>query len=193
VPRQPTQKAKPSDNTVLRVIVGSVPVTRFPGPLARRLNQICLTAMAEALRPLDLAPLHWSMLAYACNERGIDQSGLAARVAVDRANAGILIDQLESRGLVERRVDPSDRRARQVVPTATGAALYKRLSSQIIALQHGILEAALTKSEANTLLDLLVRVIQANERRVRPGAGRRKRVRRQADREANILETPNSR
>jgi MarR family transcriptional regulator, temperature-dependent positive regulator of motility len=169
---------------ILRVLVGSVPVTRFPGPLARRLNQICLTAMAEALQSVELAPLQWSMLAYVCNEPGIDQSGLAARVAVDRANAGILIDQLESRALVERSVHPSDRRVRQVAPTKTGAALYRRLSPQIIRVQQGILEAALTKAETNQLLELLVRVIQANEQRARPGGGRRKR-----DRTATTLQT----
>lgn len=162
---------------ILRVLVGSVPVTRFPGPLARRLNQICLTAMAEALQPVELAPLEWSILAYVCNEPGIDQSGLAARVAVDRVNAGLLIDELEARALVERKVHPSDRRVRQIAPTKTGAALYRRLSPQIVKLQYGILEAALTKAEANRLLELLVRVIQANEQRARPGGGRRKRAR----------------
>jgi hypothetical protein len=83
-----------SSGSVLHVVVGSVPVTRFPGPLARRLNQICLTAMADALQPVELAPLQWSMLAYVCNEPELDQTALATRVAVDRANAGILIDQL---------------------------------------------------------------------------------------------------
>jgi MarR family transcriptional regulator, temperature-dependent positive regulator of motility len=170
-----------SSGSILHVVVGSVPVTRFPGPLARRLNQICLTAVADALRPLDLAPLQWSMLAYVCNEPELDQTGLAARVAVDRANAGILIDQLESRGLVERRVHPDDRRIRQVLPTKAGAALYKRLSPEIIALQHSILEAALTKAEASTLLDLMIRVIRANEGRARPGGGRRKRLIRPSD------------
>lgn len=185
-------RAKPANELILRVVVGAVPVTRFPGPLARRLNQICLNAMAEALRPLELVPLQWSMLAYVCNEEGIDQGGLAARVAVDRANAGILIDQLESRGLVERRVHPNDRRARHVAPTASGAALYRRLSPRIIELQRNILELALTKAEANTLLDLLVRVIQANEQRSRPGGGRRERVSRKSDRAATTVETSNS-
>jgi DNA-binding MarR family transcriptional regulator len=137
--------------------------------------------MGDTLRPLELAPLQWSMLAYVCNEPELDQTALATRVAVDRANAGILIDQLVARGLVERRVHPDDRRVRQVVPTKAGATLYKRLSPEIIVLQHSILEAALTKAEANTLLDLLIRVIQANESRARPGGGRRKRQSRRPD------------
>ena len=170
-----------SSGSVLHVAVGSVPVTRFPGPLARRLNQICLTAMADTLRPQELAPLQWSMLGYVCNEPELDQTALATRVAVDRANAGILIDQLESRGLVERRLHPDDRRVRQIAPTKAGATLYKRLTPEIIVLQRSILEAALTKAEANTLLDLLVRVVQANESRARPGGGRRKRQIRRPD------------
>ena len=121
---------------ILRVLVGSVPVTRFPGPLARRLNQICLTAMAEALQPVELAPLEWSIVAYVCNEPGIDQSGLAARVAVDRVNAGLLIDELEARALVERRVILVIG-GRQIAPTKTGAALYRRLSPQLCtSVQH---------------------------------------------------------
>src|SRR6516225_7027722 len=88
------------------VLVGAVPVRPVPSPLARRFNQVCLTAMAEALRPEDLTPLQYAVVAYLRDEPHIDQKGLAARLAVDRTNAGLLVDQLEDRGIVQRLPNP---------------------------------------------------------------------------------------
>ena len=159
---------------ILPILIGSVSVRPYAAPIARRFHQVCLSATAEALELEDLVPLQWGVLAELNAEPGIDQSGLAARLGVDRTNAGLLVDDLEKRGIVERRMHPKDRRVRQLALTSQGAALFARVSPRIIALQHSILEAALTKAEAKTLLDLLVRVIQANERHARPGGGRRK-------------------
>jgi DNA-binding MarR family transcriptional regulator len=133
--------------------------------------------MAEALRPEDLTPLQYAVVAYLRDEPHIDQKGLAARLAVDRTNAGLLVDQLEDRGIVQRLPNPDDRRVWLLRLTPLGDTLFARLAPIVRAVQTNILERALTRKEANTLLDLLVRVIQANEELARPGGGRRKRAR----------------
>src|SRR5215207_6668109 len=91
-----------------------VPLRLAPMPLARRFLQICTTAMAESLEGEDLTPLQYGVLAYVWGEPDVDQIGLAARVGIDRNNASLLVDQLEAKGQLVRRVGATDRRVRQL-------------------------------------------------------------------------------
>jgi DNA-binding MarR family transcriptional regulator len=51
------------------------------------------------------------------------QLALALHLGVDRTVMTYLLDDLEAAGLIERRPDPADRRARQVVATRQGTKL----------------------------------------------------------------------
>ena len=153
---------------------GTPPVHRVPAPLARRFDQICIAILAEAFAGEDLTPLEFAVLRYVEEEPGIDQSGLSDRIAVDRNNTSLLINRLESRGLVERRVNGDDRRARLLYLTPDGNRLHDRVRPKSYAGQQRML-SVLKPAEKELLLDLLVRVIEANRVLARPGAGRRKR------------------
>lgn len=78
---------------------------------------------------------------------GCSQSALAERVGLDGSSLVRLIDLLEARGLVERRVDPADRRARHLVLTAPGraeiAALRERLRKVEVQMLADLDDAAL--------------------------------------------------
>jgi DNA-binding MarR family transcriptional regulator len=152
----------------------TVPIRRNPVALARRLFQIGMAVAAEALGTTDLTPLQYAILAYLSDEPDLDQAGLAARVGVDRTNIGLLAQQLEAKGLVSRRVNGDDRRARLLRLTPRGVKLFQLVGPRARAAQNGIL-APLAPADRGLLIDLLVRVIQANESYVRPGAGRRRR------------------
>lgn len=52
---------------------------------------------------------------------------LAKHMSCDASYATALADRLEERGLVERRVSATDRRVRELVPTAEGVAAQGRL------------------------------------------------------------------
>src|SRR2546425_7294868 len=152
-------------------------VRRVPIALARRFSQICTAAAAESLAGSDLTPQEFGVLAYInkiVGEPEIDQSSLAARLGIDHAHTSLRIDRLESRGLLERRVNGDDRRARLLRLTRRGENLFARLGPQTRAGQERIL-AVLAPAERELLLDLLVRVIENNRELARPGAGRRKR------------------
>ena len=101
--------------------------------------------------------------------------GLAARLGIDRNNVGVILAELEIRELLERRVDPADKRARRLYLTPKGERLYRRLVPENSAANERIL-APLSARERETLFDLLIRIIQANAIYARPGAGRRKRA-----------------
>lgn len=155
----------------------AVPVLRLATPVARRFYQICLSMVADSLAEADLVPLHYGTMTYLnkeTGEPGIDQVGLAARLGVDRNNVGVILMELEARGLVDRRLDPGDQRARRLYLTPKGEKLYQQLRPQNSMANERIL-APLSPSERELLLDLLIRVIQANAIYARPGAGRRKR------------------
>ena len=153
------------------------PVRRIPLALARRFFQICTSASAEAVTEADLTPLEFAMMAYVNSTDGepdLDQSALAARLGVDRNSTSLLAGRLESKGLLERRASVADRRARLVRLTPRGEKLFVKLHSTAVELQQQVLDV-LDPAEADVLLDLLVRVIEANPDRARPGTGRRKR------------------
>src|SRR5437870_2199551 len=153
------------------------PVRRVPLALARRFLQICTTAGAEAVSKAALTPQEFAVMAYVNSTDGepdLDQSALAARLGVDRNSTSLLVGSLESKGLLERRVNGADRRARLVRLTPRGEKLFTKLHPQAIEHQQQVLDV-LDPAEREVLLDLLVRVIEANRDLARPGAGRRKR------------------
>ncbi|WP_231924233.1 MarR family winged helix-turn-helix transcriptional regulator [Micromonospora chokoriensis] len=54
------------------------------------------------------------------------QGALATRLAIDRTVLTYVIDDLENAGLIERKRDPQDRRARRIVATDRGrVALFE--------------------------------------------------------------------
>jgi len=152
-------------------------IRRIPLALARRFFQICTSASAEAVTQADLTPLEFAVMAYVNSidgEPDLDQSALAARLGVDRNSTSLLVGSLESKGLVDRRVSDTDRRARLVRLTPRGERLFAKLHPKAVELQQHVLDV-LDPAERVLLIDLLVRVIEANPDRARPGAGRRKR------------------
>jgi MarR family transcriptional regulator, temperature-dependent positive regulator of motility len=150
-----------------------LPSHRVPAHLARRFHQICLGVTAETLVNEDLTPMLWGVLSAVLEEPGSGQWQLAARIGVDAATFGQMIESLEQKGLVIREVDPDDRRARQLYGTKQGAALRQRLRPSLVAAQERLL-APLSKAERTALLDMLVRLVEAHESYARPGNGRRK-------------------
>jgi DNA-binding MarR family transcriptional regulator len=161
----------------LLLLRDGAPVRRIPLALARRFFQICTSASAEAVTEADLTPLEFAVMAYVNPVDGnpdLDQSALAARLGVDRNSTSLLVGSLESKGLLDRRVSDADRRARLIRLTPRGQKLFSKLNPQAIELQQQVLEV-LDPAERDVLLDLLVRVIEANPDLARPGAGRRKR------------------
>jgi DNA-binding MarR family transcriptional regulator len=85
------------------------------------------------------------------------QLALAQHLGVDRTVMTYLLDDLESAGLVERRPDPADRRARRVVLTDAGNAQLCNLERRLAGAEEHLLEP-LEPAERDTLRDLLRRL-----------------------------------
>ena len=84
---------------------------------------------------------------------------LAAALGIEAPNATVVVDDLESSGLVRRRPHPTDRRAKLVEATRKGKALARRADA-ILATPPASL-SALDASELETLRRILARVAAA--------------------------------
>jgi len=134
----------------------------MPGHLIRRLNQISTGLFQDRMAQLglDLTPVQFAALATLRDRPDVDQATLAGLIAHDRATIGGVLDRLQGKGLVDRRTDPADRRARLVRLTPAGAALLDRALPHVSALQDAIL-AGLTAQDRATFIRLAATVAAA--------------------------------
>ena len=146
---------------------------RVPAYLIRRLQLISVTVLAEALEGEDMPVPQWAVLTGIYSHPDIEQSSLAGIVSIDRTNTGRFVDRLEAKGLVERRPSGADRRVWMLRCTPRGRRLRERLVDRARASQETLL-ATLSKAEQKQFIDLMERVVAANEAYVRPGAGRKR-------------------
>jgi|SRR5690606_18208221 len=85
---------------------------------------------------------------------GLRPAELAERLRVSRATATVLVDGLERDGLVARRPDPGDRRARRVALTRAGRARARAIAP-VHAARLAAVTRALDAGERAQLLALL--------------------------------------
>ena len=145
------------------------------GPLSRRLFQVYLGVIMEALEPYDLDPAFYSVLVELADQPGIDQRRLGEALGIDRTTIGEIVDELEGRGLIDRRIHPEDRRARVLSLNEQGEALRLEIRPRMLAAQERF-AAPLLPEERTLFLDLLYRVVAGNiDHEVTGGFRRRKR------------------
>ncbi|MFJ3879064.1 MarR family winged helix-turn-helix transcriptional regulator [Streptomyces sp. NPDC090077] len=92
----------------------------------------------------------------------VPMRGLAALLACDASNVTGIVDRLQARGLVRREPDPRDRRVKNVVATAEGREVMRRVREEMQAT-HGALDT-LDGEESAALYALLERLRPALER-----------------------------
>jgi DNA-binding MarR family transcriptional regulator len=105
------------------------------------------TVMRSYLRVADAAvagvpggPRGYLVLATIGSGEPSTQLALAQHLGVDRTMMTYLLDDLEAAGLVERRPDPADRRARRATLTEAGAARLGQLRCALHRAEDALLE-----------------------------------------------------
>ncbi|OJW21806.1 MAG: MarR family transcriptional regulator, partial [Rhodospirillales bacterium 69-11] len=80
------------------------------------------------LQPFGLTEAMWLPLIYIARAaRPMRQKDLAAALSVDSSSIVRLLDELEASGLVERREEATDRRAKIIVLTGTGRSIIEQV------------------------------------------------------------------
>lgn len=115
---------------------------------------------AERLAPLDLHPRHFGMLSQLAVNEGQSQQALSSALGIHRSAVVSLVDDLEHRGLAERRRDPADRRAYTLYLTPAGRELLTELERTADQDEAELL-SALDPAERSALISLLQRVAEA--------------------------------
>src|SRR5947209_4114754 len=85
----------------------------------------------EMLQPLGLTPGHVKLMMKLEEGEGRAMGSLAQSFHCDASTMTWLVDRLEERGLVERRMLPSDRRVKAVALTPRGAAMKGQLMERV--------------------------------------------------------------
>jgi MarR family transcriptional regulator, organic hydroperoxide resistance regulator len=91
----------------------------------------------------------------------LPMSRLAEVLSCDASNVTGLVDRLESRGLVERKPSPADRRVKVLDLTATGSRLRGEMLQHMTAQPLPL--SALTPEERRALVRLLERLVGERE------------------------------
>ncbi len=141
-------------------------VDQMAGHVIRRLHQLSTHVFAQQMKALglDLTPVQFAAMDAIAACPRIDQAGIAAHIAYDRATIGGVIDRLEAKGYVAREVSKRDRRAREVLLTSKGSELLDRVVPTITAFQSDILPG-LTAAEREQLLALMQKSLGSSEKR----------------------------
>ena len=87
---------------------------------------------------------------------------IAQTLACEPSNITGIVDRMEARGLVERQVDPDDRRVKRVAATAAGSAASEELRESLHFARAPL--AGLAPDEREQLRDLLRRIVDGAER-----------------------------
>jgi DNA-binding MarR family transcriptional regulator len=144
-----------------------------PSTLAFLLSQVGIHAsrqFAERIAEVDLNPPLFRVLNLVDAAEGQSQQAIGQAIEVPASRMVALVDELEQRGLVERRPDPGDRRVRALYLTKKGRQSLNR--GRKIAKKHEEdLTRGLGEADRKRLLDLLQKMVdqQALGRGVHPG------------------------
>ena len=117
-----------------------------PGFLLWKATNAWQRSLRDALAELELTHVQFVLLAgLAWLDRGgavVTQVELARHAGTDVMMTSQVLRALESRGLVERRPHPEDRRARSLAVTAEGRALALRAVPRVEAVDAAFFAAA---------------------------------------------------
>jgi DNA-binding MarR family transcriptional regulator len=137
-----TSRTPRTDPLTLEVVelIGSV-VNRYHEEYERAASKHALTgAQARVLGLLSLEPM--------------PMRRIAQKLKCEPSNITGIVDRLESRGLVERRPDPADRRVKLAAPTQDGARTARELRDGLDDFAREPL-GSLSREERVSLRDLL--------------------------------------
>jgi DNA-binding MarR family transcriptional regulator len=146
---------------------------RAPKTLAFLLSQVGIHAskrFAERIAEAGINPPLFRILNLVDTAEGCSQQAIGAGIQVPPSRMVALVDELEERGLVERRPDPKDRRVRALFLTAKGRKTLTR-GREIAKAHEDELTRGMPPADRKRLIDLLQKIVdqQAIGKGVHPG------------------------
>ncbi len=150
-----------------------------PAFLLAQVGAHAASQFAERLGALGLVPADAGILRMLRVAAGSSQQELAAMLQIHPSRMVAIVDNLEKRGLVERRANPDDRRLYSLYLTQAGGDALEKIGQ--VARQHqDALLSCLSHEDREILAALLLRVAdqQGLVRGVHPGFQRMGKLKR---------------
>jgi len=135
--------------------------------LLKRLGFTAKEQTMKAYEQTGLHPYHHGILTVLGERSRETQGAIADALGYDRGQLVGLLDELEERGLVERRRDPNDRRRHLVRLTADGRQMLRRLRALSAQIEDEFL-SPLSDEERADLHALLYRLAEKHDPRCGP-------------------------
>jgi DNA-binding MarR family transcriptional regulator len=136
------------------------------GFLLSQVGAHAAAGFAERLAPLDLTPPHAGILRVIKEADGLSQQALGEKLGMFPSRLVSVLDELEERGLIERRDNPADRRSYALYLTDAGRESWRQIAR--IGREHqDALCASLDESERAQFTAFLARI--AAEQQLTPG------------------------
>jgi len=132
-----------------------------PGYLFRRMQQIAVAIFVEECRAYDLTPVQYAALVAIRTHPGIDATRLSAVIAFDRSTLGNVIERLEAKQLIERKLSRQDKRVKLLYLTKAGAALLRDIMPSVDRAQARMLQP-LKPADRRMLMALLTQLVDLN-------------------------------
>jgi DNA-binding MarR family transcriptional regulator len=134
------------------------PLSEHPACLITQLSAWVQDQLTGQLAPLGIHPRHFGMLSLLAEQDGQSQHQLCEPLGVHRNVMVSLVDEMEQRGLVERRRHPSDRRAHAVHLLPAGRQLHAKADVLVSEFEASL--GGLDAASAQAFTSLLKRVCE---------------------------------
>ncbi|TAJ14499.1 MarR family transcriptional regulator [Marinilabiliaceae bacterium JC017] len=97
-------------------------IGRLAGEVSRNIGKVLVQAFNN--NGYDITAREWVVLAYITNNKGINQNALCKVINMDKVAVKRVVDILEKKKLVSRKVNQADRRHYQLELTTKGESTY---------------------------------------------------------------------
>jgi DNA-binding MarR family transcriptional regulator len=141
------------------------------GHLINKAARLFTAALAEGLRPLELAPAQFMALLELWSEDGLTQGELVTRLEVEQATMASTLDRMQRDGLIQRRPHPRDGRVQSIHVTPRARTLQAPAIEIARQLNADAL-SQLSPAQQDQVLGLLPMVIRSLRARRRPQPGK---------------------
>jgi DNA-binding MarR family transcriptional regulator len=134
-----------------------VPGRRALGLLLSQLGTHAALSFGRKIAGLGISPPHFGILRWIHANEGKNQRDLASHLGVVPSRLVVLLDELETKGLVARERSARDRRSQQLQLTRRGSQLLEKVE-RIATAHDAELGSSLTVPERETLIELCAKL-----------------------------------
>lgn len=138
-------------------------MTDIIGYKLRRAQLFVFQDFIQTFEKMKLRPAEFSVLALISSHPGQKQTEIARKLGIKRANFVALMDNLEKRGLAERRKGKQDRRAHSLHLTPEGVRFVEKMTGIWRTHENRMIEKLGGPEQRDRLIELLDRLLPEPE------------------------------